>query len=589
VSALRVPRPLLGADGLLGAARASRTAALVALLLALTPVAARADADPASDVLLQRNVFYPYEPRATPELETTLNNLLATTARMHMRLKVAVIATPVDLGAIPEYFAHPQPYAAFLESEISYNGPEPLLVVMPDGFGLANIGPRSALVHVPIDARERTNGLVQAAIQAVVALARANGHPLSVSLPGGSASGPSTRLLFGVLAALWIAGGLALGRLRARERLREEHPSDVDKAGRPNVLNSTGERHASLGELLRARIQGRGVNASTPNIEAGAVRRAPGEPSATRVRAYLASDPRRAIQSVLGLIWLLDGALQFQSFMYSKGFVEMLTGNASGQPRWLHDSIIWSAHQAQQHLTVFNTLFALIQCLIGLGLLYRPTVRVALAGSLMWALVVWWFGEAFGMLFMNMADPLTGAPGAVALYAIVGLIVWPNGRAGGLLGVRGARTTWAALWLVMAWLWLLGPNSSANATHGAIEAAPSGMSWLSELQHWAAQAASGNGLPIALVLGALSAAIGIAVAANWHPRPFIIVAIALSVAYWVLGQGFGGIAEGGATDPDTGPLFALLAVAMYTLLPTQELASGGTRDTAGAQPVAVGG
>ena len=51
---------------------------------------------------------------------------------------------------------------------------------------------------------------------------------------------------------------------------------------------------------------------------------------------------------------------------------------------------------------------------------------------------------------------LTGAPGAVLLYGLIGLIVWPNGRPGGLLGVRGARIAWAALWLVMAWLWLRG-------------------------------------------------------------------------------------------------------------------------------------
>jgi hypothetical protein len=100
--------------------------------------------------------------------------------------------------------------------------------------------------------------------------------------------------------------------------------------------------------------------------------------------------------------------------------------------------------------------------------------------------VVWWFGEAFGMLFMNMASPLTGAPGAVLLYALIGLVVWPGERPGGLLGIRGTRVAWAALWLVMSWLWLLAANSGADATHDALDAAPSGMSWLSTLQYWVA-------------------------------------------------------------------------------------------------------
>ena len=160
------------------------------------------------------------------------------------------------------------------------------------------------------------------------------------------------------------------------------------------------------------------------------------------MHAYFASDTRRTIQSALGLLWLLDGGLQFQSFMYSHGFIEMLTGEAAGQPAWLASSIDWGARLAQHNLDFWNTLFALTQVLIGLGLLRRSTVKLALAGSFAWAFVVWWFGEAFGMLFMNMANPLTGAPGAVILYALVGVIVWPTARPGGLLGVRGAKTIW---------------------------------------------------------------------------------------------------------------------------------------------------
>jgi hypothetical protein len=308
------------------------------------------------------------------------------------------------------------------------------------------------------------------------------------------------------------------------------------------------------------------MSTSSANVEMGSLVGGRNVPLTSRLRAYLASDPRRTIQTVLGLVWLLDGGLQFQSFMYSKGFIEMLEGGAAGQPGWLASSIKWGAHLAQNDLTVWNTLFALTQVLIGLGLLYRPTVKVALAGSFAWVLVVWWFGEAFGMLFMNMAEPLTGAPGGALMYALIGLVVWPTVRPGGLLGVRGARIMWAALWMVMAWLWLLAPSSGANATHGAINAAPSGMRWLNAVQNWFAGGAKGNGLVIALVLAALSAAIGVTVGMNWRARPFLLLAIVLNLLYWVVGQGFGGIFEGGATDPNTAPLFVLLACALYSLV-----------------------
>jgi len=306
-----------------------------------------------------------------------------------------------------------------------------------------------------------------------------------------------------------------------------------------------------------------------------------------RWRAYFFSDTMRTVQTVLGLIWLLDGALQFQSFMYGKGFVQMLQGMTSGQPGWVASSVNQGALTMQSHQALFNTGAAVIQIAIGLGILYKRTTKPAIIVSFAWALVVWWFGEAFGMLFMNMAMPLTGAPGAVLLYALIGAIVWPNGRPGGLLGVRGARTAWAALWLVMAWLWLLAPSSSANAIHNAINAAPSGMSWLSSVQNSAADAAKGNGLIIAIVLAALSVAIGVAVRINWRPKVFLWIAIVLSLAFWVIGQGFGGIFAGGATDPNAGLLFVLLAVALYALVPYEQRAPATATAGVPAQATAV--
>jgi hypothetical protein len=292
-----------------------------------------------------------------------------------------------------------------------------------------------------------------------------------------------------------------------------------------------------------------------------------GQSSLDRLKAYFFSDTRRSVQTVLGLIWLLDGGLQFQSFMYGKGFIQMLTGMAPAQPHWLASTLLWGAHTMQSHQVLYNTLSALIQIAIGLGLLYRPAVKQALVVSFVWALVVWWFGEAFGMLFMNMANPLTGAPGAVIVYAFIGAIVWPNGRPGGLLGVAGARILWANLWILMGVLWLLAVNSSANATYSLIKTAPAGAAWLASLQNGFANASKGHGLIISVVLAALSIVIGLAVALNWKPKTFLWIAIALNVVYWVIGQGFGGILAGGATDPNAGPLFILAAVALYSLIP----------------------
>ena len=301
----------------------------------------------------------------------------------------------------------------------------------------------------------------------------------------------------------------------------------------------------------------------TPSVaSAGIVRERP----RAAVRAYFLSDRTRSAQTCLGLIWLLDGGLQFQSFMYSKGFIQMLTGLTVGQPAWVGDSVRWGAQTAAGNLTLFNSMFAITQVVIGLGILYKPTVRSALALSLVWAFFVWWFGEAFGMMFMTMAMPLTGAPGAVSIYGLIALIVWPSDRPGGILGARGARISWCVLWVLMAYLWLEQPSSSANGITNAINAAPSGMSWLSTVQNWAANAATGDGLAIALVMAGTSLAIGIGIAARWRARELLRLAIIVSLSFWVLGEGFGGIFQGGATDPNSGLPLVLLAYVMFGLV-----------------------
>jgi hypothetical protein len=290
--------------------------------------------------------------------------------------------------------------------------------------------------------------------------------------------------------------------------------------------------------------------------------------SVSQLRGYFLDRPARVLQTGLGFLWLLDGGLQFQSFMYSRGFVAMIKAQAVGQPGWAAHSIIWAANLAGGDLGLSNTVFALIQVLIGAGLLWRPTVKAALCLSFAWALIVWWFGEGFGMMLMGgMAAPLGGAPGAVVLYVLIGLLAWPTGAPGGLLGLRGAKIMWASLWLVMAWLWLQSGSSAPNAISGIINAAPSGMSWLSSLQDGAARLLAGNGVGVALILAATSAMIGVGVATGHRVRELLTLAVLLNLAYWLLGQGLGGIFQGGATDPNAGPLFILLSYGIARLEP----------------------
>ena len=203
---------------------ALRIAGVIAAALLLTTLAPRAalgDGDPASDVLLGENVFYPYAPPVTAALTKTLNAETAAAARAGFGIKVALIGSPVDLGVIPDLFGKPQKYATFLDQEISFRTRQPLLVVMSTGYGVEGLPPRaqSAVSTLPKPSGKTSNDLTTAAIAAVTKLAAAAGHPIKdVSGSSHASGGGSSAALVIALAvaALATAGSLAVITVRRR-------------------------------------------------------------------------------------------------------------------------------------------------------------------------------------------------------------------------------------------------------------------------------------------------------------------------------------------------------------------------------------
>lgn len=276
-------------------------------------------------------------------------------------------------------------------------------------------------------------------------------------------------------------------------------------------------------------------------------------------------------QIALGLLWLIDGALQFQPYMFGKSFITgVLLPSAAGQPSFIGAPITWVARLIEPHVALFNGFAATLQVLIGIGLLYRPTVRPALALSFVWAAAIWVGGEGLGMLLTGTASPLTGAPGAALLYVLAGLMFWPRkapirsrpSRESGLTGECAARLAWSTIWLGCAVLWLLPANNKPGAVHDAIAGAPSGADVLSQVLAAAAAVTTARGTAIAITLAAASATVGVAILYGWHPRAVLAVQISLSVLYWIFGQGLGGVLTDRATDVGTAPLVILIALMM---------------------------
>jgi len=104
---------------------------------------ALADGDPASDVLYVQDVFLPYPPPPKATVAALKRSVAAAYAKRY-RVKVAVIASASDLGAVPELFNKPKAYAKFLGQEISPIFVGPLVIVMPAGFGVYDGGRSTA-------------------------------------------------------------------------------------------------------------------------------------------------------------------------------------------------------------------------------------------------------------------------------------------------------------------------------------------------------------------------------------------------------------------------------------------------------------
>ena len=158
--------------------RAVVAAALAALLAAPS---ALANGDPASDVLITRQVFLPTE---APIADSAREELLQTVAAANERgykIRVAVIAFTADLGTAVSLWDHPQAYAKFLGSELAFVYTGRLLIAMPRGFGVYHGRKpvaKERRVLAPAGAGKTPTALAESTTAAVRALAAAGGVPL---------------------------------------------------------------------------------------------------------------------------------------------------------------------------------------------------------------------------------------------------------------------------------------------------------------------------------------------------------------------------------------------------------------------------
>ncbi len=152
--------------------------AALALVLACAASPARADGDPASDYLIEQQLFLPIDGRISQQAQAQLAQTVRDVTERGFPIRVAVIWSPYDLGSVTALWRKPGPYARFLSAEITYFYKGRLLIVMPNGLGFAypkhdTAADRALLARIPIT--RTPTGLAQAATRAVTELAAADG------------------------------------------------------------------------------------------------------------------------------------------------------------------------------------------------------------------------------------------------------------------------------------------------------------------------------------------------------------------------------------------------------------------------------
>jgi hypothetical protein len=204
--------------------RSARLAAvtLAAVLAAgLGATVAGADGDPASDYLIVQKVFFPFDAKIPQASQQKLLAAVTSANTQGFKIRVALIWSDYDLGAVTALWKQPRRYARFLGVELGYYYHGRLLIVMPSGFGFnwpkhSSTAAYTTLSSVDIGATPAA--LADAATEAVRRLASADG--VQVSTTGTvSASGRNVHdrvVIVAAVAAAMLLGAAARILIRRR-------------------------------------------------------------------------------------------------------------------------------------------------------------------------------------------------------------------------------------------------------------------------------------------------------------------------------------------------------------------------------------
>jgi cytochrome oxidase Cu insertion factor (SCO1/SenC/PrrC family) len=290
---------------------------------------------------------------------------------------------------------------------------------------------------------------------------------------------------------------------------------------------------------------------------------------------------RMLLRVGFGLIWIVDGLLQAQPKMAGGLASQVIEPTAAASPAWVQHLVNWGGTVWSYHPITAGAASVWIQVGIGAWLIIAargPWSRLAGLASVAWGLTVWVFGESFGGMFAPGLSWLTGAPGAVLLYAVAGALIalpesaWRSPRLGRLL-LGGIGLFFIGMAVLQAWpgrgYWQGTTGGKPDTLAGMVQSMSSTPQphVLSSLLASFGSFAASNGLAVNLVVVIVLAGMGV-IFLSGRPRLVryaVWFGIVFGLADWVLVQDLGFLG-GLGTDPNSMIPWILLFSAGYLAL-----------------------
>src|SRR5208282_2388643 len=128
------------------------------------------------------------------------------------------------------------------------------------------------------------------------------------------------------------------------------------------------------------------------------------------------------LRILLGVVWSIDGALKFYSG-FAGSFLSDLQGTQQSAPSWLSGWFTFWVNVTSPNPTAVVYTVGVFELLLGIALIFGFMRKIAYAGGVVLALLIWAIPEGFGGLYTITPQTTDIGTGILYAFAMTGLIL----------------------------------------------------------------------------------------------------------------------------------------------------------------------